>query len=107
MREFKYGETACYAKDYPNLGRSIEISSREFKELIESNFPNLEAPISKIKEKEHVLVVNEKREGKRHRNFLINKCFICIKEASATEKGLVIGIHDYSTFKKEIDCTKS
>lgn len=95
------GDSASYKQDYSNIGPSIDISAEEFKDLIELNFDNLTTTIVDTtdfnnKKTRVCFTVEEKDTDK---TVIYNKGFICVKEATNTEEGMVVGIHDMLNYK--------
>jgi len=102
-KSFKKGDIGSYIQDYSDYTINLKkITGEEFKNYIEESFPNLIAKLEKTNgwgntPYNYVPVVYKNDEI-----YLYNKLFICIKEATKNENGLIIGIHDFSNYIIEL-----
>lgn len=87
----KVGEIRFYPQDNPNLYRtqSRELSPKTVTRIFKSMFPDYEVEVneSDISLIDHIV----KRES---RHYIINKAYICIKEATPGHDGTVINLHN-------------
>jgi uncharacterized protein YlzI (FlbEa/FlbD family) len=87
----KVGEIRFYPQDNPNLYRtqSRELSPKTVTRIFKSMFPDYEVEVneSDISLIDHIV----KRES---RHYIINKAYICIKEATPEHDGTVINLHN-------------
>ena len=87
----KVGEIRFYPQDNPNLYRtqSRELSPKTVTRIFKSMFPDYEVEVneSDISLIDYIV----KRES---RHYIINKAYICIKEATPEHDGTVINLHN-------------
>ena len=91
-----FGEIGYYAKDNKRLyyPENSEITPEEYIERLSKAFPQFSVLVSNYPDgRKFVETVNQ--NGKP---VIINKGYICIKEASSDEDGEVLYIHDFKTF---------
>lgn len=87
----KIGELRYYSQDNPNLFRkkSRELSPKTLSRIFKSMFPEYEVEIN---ENEPLLIDHIVKRGTSQ--YIINKAYICIKEASPDIDGTVINLHN-------------
>lgn len=87
----KVGELRYYPEDNPNLYRtqSRELSPKTVTRIFKSMFPGYEVELNESDPSmiDHIV----KRES---RHYIINKAYICIKEATPEHDGTVINLHN-------------
>lgn len=87
----KVGELRYYPQDNPNLYRtqSRELFPTTVTRIFKSMFPDYEVEINESDPSliDHIV----KRES---RQYIINKAYICIKEATPENDGTVINLHN-------------
>lgn len=87
----KIGELRYYPQDNPNLYRdkSRELSPKILTRIFKSMFPDYEVEVD---ENEPALIEHiAKRETSQ---YIINKAYICIKEATPKNDGTIINLHN-------------
>lgn len=87
----KVGELRYYPQDNPNLYRtqSRELSPKMVARIFKSMFPDYEVEINESDTSllDHIV----QRES---RQYIINKAYICIKEATPEHDGTLINLHN-------------
>ena len=87
----KVGDLRYYPQDNPNLYRtqSRELSPKTVVRIFKSMFPDYEVEINESDTSliDHIV----KRESSQ---YIINKAYICIKEATSKNDGTVINLHN-------------
>ena len=91
VANMKVGELRYYPQDNPNLYRtqSRELSPKTVTRIFKSMFPDYEIELNESDPStiDHIV----KRES---RHYIINKAYICIKEATQEHDGTVINLHN-------------
>lgn len=91
VANMKVGELRYYPQDNPNLYRtqSRELSPKTLAWIFKSMFPGYEVEVNESDPStiDHIV----KRES---RQYIINKAYICIKEATSEHDGTVINLHN-------------
>jgi len=92
----KLGEFRYYTQDNPNIDRMSvrQISPKVFIRIMTCLFPQYHIEFDdEIDGKKNVWSVGNIDKG-MYRPLIINKGYVCIKEASNTEEGRIFHLHD-------------
>ena len=91
VANMKVGELRYYPQDNSNLYRkkSRELSPKTVTRIFKSMFPDYEVEVS---ESDTFLIDHIVKRESRH--YIINKAYICIKEATPEHDGTVINLHN-------------
>jgi hypothetical protein len=91
LSNLKLGEVRYYPQDNPNILRDTvrEISTKTLIRILSTLFNGCIVDV----DEEHYLV-NHIRYGDKTINYIINKAYICIKEATPKYNGTIVYLHN-------------
>lgn len=91
LSNLKFGEVRYYPQDNPNILRDTvrEISAKTLIRIITTLFPNYFVDVD-----EENNLVNHIRYENETISYVINKAYICIKEATPELNGTIVYLHN-------------
>ncbi|PHR52940.1 MAG: hypothetical protein COA44_15835 [Arcobacter sp.] len=109
LPNLKYGEFRYYPHDNKNLtyaGR--ELTCKVFRRILKRNFPQYALDTDVYQGVEELGTIGLYTKGDLYQPIVINKGYICFKEATELEDGTVFYLHDGAIIvykEKGIPCT--
>jgi hypothetical protein len=93
-KNFKFKEIGYYPFDYATVINVDEISIEDFGTILKLLIPEWQVNIEHYKGSPQIRNVSTKDSMQNLKPIMMNKSFVCIKESTRTQDGILLSLHD-------------